>query len=112
MNVPDTPYPSRVRGRIERARRQGGRAVAIVAVGSVVVLAFLGYGLTTAVRLGDPAGTRAALIGIAVIVGVNAFSWALYRRQRRLLREALTELEDLFEGQGDVRSDGPPPHQE
>ncbi|MDH3224038.1 MAG: hypothetical protein OEO23_10010 [Gemmatimonadota bacterium] len=112
MSVPATPYPARVRGRIERARRQGAWALAIVAAGSVLVLSFLGYGLATAIRLGDDAGTRAALIGVAVVLGVNVFSWALYRRQRRLLREAVTELGDLFDEQGDSRSEGASPSQE
>ena len=93
-------YATRVRGRIDRARRQGGRAMAWVGVGSLAVLIFLGYGLSTALRLGHAEGTRAAVLGISVVVGANLVALALFLRQRKLLDQSVRELESLFAEDG------------
>ena len=94
-------YPDRVRRRIDTARAQGKRAVAWVGVGSAIVMVFLLYGLTTALRLGHEEGLRAAYLGIAVVVGANLVSLALYRRQRKLLDQSAAELDALFGDEGD-----------
>lgn len=70
--------------------------MAWVGLGSLAVLAFLGYGLVTALRLGHGEGTRAALLGIAVVVGANLVGVALYFRQRKLLDQSARELDALF----------------
>ena len=64
---------------------------------TAILIVFLIYVLTTAIRLGNAEAVRAAWVGITIMVTVNVLSYLLYRSQCRVLDEAIGELTNLFD---------------
>jgi len=81
--------------RIQRSKRSGKIALGGVLLVSVVIGSVLVQGLLLALEAGRGELVGRAVLGLALLVGLNGFSFILIRRQHRSLDEAREELLEL-----------------
>ena len=84
--------------RIQRSKRSGKLVLGGVVLVSVAFAAVLIQGLFLALEAGRRDLVGRGVFGLALLLGLNLFSFVLVRRQHRMLDEAREELEELVRG--------------
>ena len=89
----------RLEERIRRSKRSTKVVVAGVLLVSVAFAALLIQGLFLALDAGRTDLMVRAILGLALLSGLDVFAVVMMRRQRRILDEAKEELEGLVKGE-------------
>lgn len=93
-----TPRLKRLDLRIRRSKRAGKVVLIGVGLVSLIFGAVLIQALLLAVAGGRDDLVNRALMGIALLAGLNLFSILLIRKQHRALDEAREEMEEMVRG--------------
>ena len=89
----------RLDDRIRRSKRSGKIVVAGVLLVSLAFAVVLIQGLFLALNAGRTDLMVRAILGLALLVGLDAFAVVMMRRQHRILDEAAEELQELVRGE-------------